>query len=227
MNASVPDWIPGVGKERIRGAGWKSLSFALLVTLGLFCLIPLSEFIRRADEWLVREVEAVSFTPPPPPKTEMEKEVEKEALTEPVLPKLAETPPNLDVDLMAATLDVGPGDFKAAFSLATYNPAPDGFGDQLVFALHELDKTPGILKRGSLSYPPRLKRKGVEGEVKLLVLIDEKGNVKVLEVVSSSHPDFIDPSRKAAENSVYEPPTKNGEKVKVQFYLPIRFTLLD
>ena len=117
---------------------------------------------------------------------------------------------------MAATLDVGPGDFKAAFSLATYNPAPDGFGDQLVFALHELDKTPGILKRGSLSYPPSLKRKGVEGEVKLLVLIDEKGNVKVLEVVSSSHPDFIEPSRRAAENSVYEPPTKNGEKVKVQ-----------
>ena len=38
----------------------------------------------------------------------MEKEVEKEALTEPVLPKLAETPPNLGVDLMAATLALAP-----------------------------------------------------------------------------------------------------------------------
>ena len=66
MNASAPDWIPGVGKERIRGAGWKSLSFALLVTLGLFCLIPLSEFV-RSQEWLVREVQASEITPPPPP----------------------------------------------------------------------------------------------------------------------------------------------------------------
>ena len=70
-------------------------------------------------------------------------------------------------------------------------------------------------------------RRGLEGEVKLLVLIDEKGKVRVLEVVSSTHPDFIEPSRKAAEDSIYEPPRRNGEAVKVQFYLPIRFTLLD
>ena len=227
MNASAQNSLPGVGRERIRGAAWKNLSFALFVTTGLFCLIPLSEFIRRSDEWLVREVEAFSFTPPPPPKTEMEKQVEKEALTEPVQPKLTETTLDLDVNLMTASLEVGPGDFKTAFSLANYDPAPDGFGDQLVFSLHELDRTPGIIKRGALSYPPKLKRKGLEGEVKLLVMIDEKGRVKVLEVVSTSHPDFVEPSRKAAENSVYQPPTRNGEKVKVQFFLPIRFTLLD
>ena len=76
-------------------------------------------------------------------------------------------------------------------------------------------------------YPPKLKRQGVEGEVKLLVMIDENGKVSVVEVVSSTHPDFVNASRRAAENSVYQPPTKNGKKVKVQFYLPIRFTLLD
>lgn len=227
MSTSNPNLIPAIGTERIRGAPWKSACFSLFVTLGMFCLIPLSEFIRRTDEWLVREVDATAFTPPPPPKSEMEKQVEKEALTDPILPKLADTPPELDINLMTATLNVGPGDFKAAFSLANYTPAPDGFGEQLVFSLHELDKTPGIIKKGSLTYPSKLKRKGVEGEVKLLVMIDEKGRVKVLEVVSSTHPDFVEPSRKAAENSVYQPPTKNGEKVKVQFYLPIRFTLLD
>jgi len=227
MNDNTSGLIPGVGKERIPGLLWKNFTFALLVTLGLFCLIPLSEFIRQSDEWLVREVEAVSFTPPPPPKTEMEKQIEKEAFTAPVLPKLTESPDKLDVDLLTASLDVSPGDFKSAFSLANYNPAPDGFGNQLVFALHELDKTPGIIKKGSLIYPSRLKRKGVEGEVKLLVMINENGKVSVLEVVSSTHPDFVAASRKAAENSVYQPPTKNGEKVKVQFYLPIRFTLLD
>ena len=65
----------------------------------------------------------------------------------------------------------------------------------------------------------------MEGEVRLLIQIDEKGRVNVLEVVSSTHPDFVGPSREAAENSVYEPPRRNGEVV-VQFYLPVRFTLL-
>ena len=70
-------------------------------------------------------------------------------------------------------------------------------------------------------------RRGLEGEVKLLVLIDEKGKVRVLDVVSSTHPEFVEPSRRAAEDSIYEPPKRNGETVKVQFYLPIRFSLLD
>jgi periplasmic protein TonB len=226
MKSVVTDWIPGVEKELVHGSNWKSLVFSLVVTLGLFCLIPLSEFV-RSQEWLVREVQASEITPPPPPKTEMEKQIEKQALREPVTPKLAQAPVELEVDPLDVTLNVGPGDFKAAFSLANYNPAPDGFGQELIFALHELDRTPNIVKRGSLAYPPQLKRKGLEGEVKLLVLIDEKGTVRVIDVVSATHPDFVEPSRKAAENSIYEPPKRNGEAVKVQFYLPIRFSLID
>ncbi len=226
MKSVVSNWIPGVEKELVQGSSWKSLLFSISVTLGLFCLIPLSEFV-RPEEWLVREVQAPEITPPPPPRTEMEKEIEKRALREPVTPKLSQAPVELEVDPLDVTLNVGPGDFKAAFSLANYNPAPDGFGQELGFALHELDRTPNIVKRGALAYPLKLKRKGLEGEVKLLVLIDEKGKVRVLDVVSSTHPDFVEPSRKAAENSIYEPPKRNGETVKVQFYLPIRFSLLD
>jgi TonB family protein len=90
-----------------------------------------------------------------------------------------------------------------------------------------LDRTPNVLKRGVLTYPPHLKRRGLEGEVKLLVQINEKGRVKVLEVVSSTHPDFNESSKKAAEGSTYEAPKRNGEAVQVQFYLPIRYSLLN
>jgi len=51
--------------------------------------------------------------------------------------------------------------------------------------------------------------------------------VKVLEVVSSTHPDFNESSIKAAEGSTYEAPKRNGEAVQVQFYLPIRYSLLN
>ena len=76
------------------------------------------------------------------------------------------------------------GDYKTEFSLNQYNPVATGFGGELVFSLHELDRNPNIIKRGILRYPPLLKRKGLEGEVKLLIQIDEIGKVKVLEVVS-------------------------------------------
>jgi len=222
-NTQEIDWIPGVENEPLPHLRTKSLFFAVLVSFGLFCLLPLSEFV-RPDEWIVRPVEVPTYTPPPPPKTEMEKEVIKKldlpapALDTPVVPLINEP--------SATTLEVGPGDFKAAFSLANYNPAPIGFAQELVFSMHDLDRNPAVLKRGSLVYPSHLRRKGLEGEVKLLVQINEQGRVKVLETVSSTHPDFVEPSRKAAEGSVYEPPSRNGKPVKVEFYLPVRFSML-
>jgi len=217
------EWTPGVETEPLPHIRTKSLLLAALVSFGLFCLLPLSEFV-RPDEWIVRPVEVPSYSPPPPPKTEMEKEVVKKLdLPAPAL----DTPQvRLINEPSAATLEVGPGDFKAAFSLANYNPAPTGFAGEMVFSMHDLDRNPAVLKRGSLIYPSHLRRKGLEGEVKLLVQINEQGRVKVLETVSSTHPDFIEPSRKAAEGSVYEPPTRNGKAVKVEFYLPVRFSML-
>ncbi len=216
------DWTPGVETEVLPNLRAKSLALAALSSFGLFCLLPLSEFV-RPDEWVVRPAEVPTYTPPPPPKTEMEKAVlRKSDLPAPTLEN-----PSLQLlnEPSASTLEVGPGDFQAAFSLATFNPAPSGFASELVFAMHELDRNPAIIKRGSLVYPSHLKRKGLEGEVKLLVQINETGRVRVLETVSATHPDFVDASRKAAEGSVYEPPTRNGKPVKVEFYLPVRFSM--
>ncbi len=217
------DWTPGLETEPLPNLRARSVILALLASFGLFCLLPLSEFV-RPDEWVVRPAEVPAYSPPPPPTTEMEKEVAKKLFFS---PPILETPPvKLLNEPSAATLEVGPGDFQAAFSLATFNPAPTGFASELVFAMHELDRNPGVIKRGSLVYPAHLRRKGLEGEVKLLVQINEKGRVKVLETVSSTHPDFVEASRNAAEGSIYEPPTRNGKPVMVEFYLPVRFSML-
>lgn len=217
--------IPGVESEKIQGSQKVSLLLSILTSLILFGLLPLSESI-RSEKWEVRKVDVNPFTPPPLPKTQMEKTVEELAARKMPELKIDEPIVKLDTRSVNVSLDVGPGDFKAAFSLAGFNPIPEGFGKDLVFDLHDLDRNPSVLKRGRLRYPSNLKRLGLEGEVRLLIQIDEKGRVNVLEVVSSTHPDFVGPSREAAENSVYEPPRRNGEVVKVQFYLPVRFTLL-
>ena len=217
--------IPGVESEKIQGSQKISLLLSILTSLILFGLLPLSESI-RSEKWEVRKVDVNPFIPPPLPKTQMEKTVEELAARKMPELKIDEPIVKLDTRSVNVSLDVGPGDFKAAFSLAGFNPIPEGFGKDLVFDLHDLDRNPSVLKRGRLRYPSNLKRLGLEGEVRLLIQIDEKGRVNVLEVVSSTHPDFVGPSREAAENSVYEPPRRNGEVVKVQFYLPVRFTLL-
>jgi TonB family protein len=223
---STIDWIPGVESETQGESQKKSILFSILVSFGLFFLLPLSEFVRD-EEWIVREVDIVPIQSPPPPKTKLEKKVE-ELIEKKYSPRPLETKNTpLMIEALSANLEVGPGDFKAEFSLNNYNPVASGFQGELVFALHELDRTPNVLKRGVLHYPANLKRRGLEGEVKLLVQIDEKGKVQVLEVISSTHPDFIESSKKAAEGSTYEAPKRNGELVQVQFYLPIRYSLLD
>ncbi len=223
---STIDWIPGIESETSHENPSKSILFSLLVSLGLFFLLPLSEFVRD-EEWIVREVDSIPFKAPPPPRTKMEENMEellkKVSMPQPL--QIKSMP--LEIEALSTTLEVGPGDFKAEFSLNDYNPSAKGFQGELVFALHELDRTPNILKRGSLFYPPHLKKRGLEGDVKLLIQIDEKGKVRVLEIVSSSHPDFVESARKAAEGSSYEAPKRNGESVKVQFYLPVRYTLLN
>ena len=225
--ANKESLLPGLEAEEIKGIRKKSILLACLSSFLLFGLLPLSEFARE-EQWVVREADVQTIKPPPPPPpTEVEKIIKNHREKVLQAPRLDTAVANIDTTPMNISLDVTPGDFKAAFSLANYNPAPNGFGEDLFFALHELDRNPSVLNRGKLIYPSHLKRKGLEGEVKLLVQIDKQGRVKVLEVVTTTHPDFAKSAKTAAESSVYEAPRRNGELVITQFYLPIRFTLLD
>ena len=225
-NNSSYEWIPGIESETQNNGVIKCLLISFTVSTAIFLLLPLSE-LAKDEEWVVREIDSASISTPPPPKSKIEKKIEKLAQETSTLKLIDPQTSLVKIEALSANLNVGPGDYQAEFSLSQYNPVANGFEGELVFNLHELDRNPNIIKRGVLRYPPQLKRKGLEGEVKLLIQIDEKGKVKVLEVVSYTHPDFIEPSKKAAEGSIYEPPQRNGEEVKVQFYLPVKYNLLN
>ena len=57
------EWTPGVETEPLPHLRAKSLLLGALVSFGLFCLLPLSEFV-RPDEWVVRPVEVPTYSPP-------------------------------------------------------------------------------------------------------------------------------------------------------------------
>ena len=202
----------------------RSLVLATCVTLLLFGLLPLSEYV-RGDEWIVREVDWIDVPKPPQKKPALEQRLEEKRRNAPKPPELMTPRRPLELESLETTMEVGPGDFRAVFALTDFDLAPSDVSGEFIFKLHELDRTPNILKRGRLRYPNALLRRNLEGKVKLLVLINEHGVVKVQQVVSSTHPDFVEPSVRAAEESIYEPPLRNGEPVKVQFYLPLDFKL--
>lgn len=81
-------------------------------------------------------------------------------------------------------------------------------------------------KNPSPKYPRRARKLRYEGVVILDVQVDENGKVNDLKILESSGYEILD---KAAVSSVkrwlFEPGTRNGEKVKMWVSVPIRFQL--
>lgn len=95
------------------------------------------------------------------------------------------------------------------------------------FELASLDKIPRRLNNVAIKYPPDLLRRGIEGEVRLSVIIDESGNLSVESVESSTDKAFEANAVAAASKLKYEPPTKNGRPVRAKFVLPIPFKIIQ
>ena len=203
----------------------RSLLASLLATLLTFLLLPLSQLVED-KLWEVRTVEWIELPKPPPPKPKLEEKIEQQKRDAPKPPEMKQERPKLTLQALEASLAVGPGEFRSAFALDQF-AGVGNIGGELVFELHQLDQRPVALKQGRLHYPPHLKRKKIEGEVRLLVQIDEKGILRVESLISSTHPDFVPPSVEAAEATPYTIPTYNGKPVKTQFVLPVRFTIID
>ncbi|MBO5782344.1 MAG: TonB family protein [Opitutales bacterium] len=101
---------------------------------------------------------------------------------------------------------------------------PSAFGVE-AFEISELDFTPRCRKRGALRYPRKLFEKGVEGEVRLMVYINEDGSVELESVESFTHEDFLDSAKKSLKDLLYDVPTRGGKPARARFLLPITFKI--
>ena len=132
----------------------------------------------------------------------------------------------IDLSQLDISLNAGVGNvMTGAFAFKGFAAKSDAMSEMKIFNLADLDRKPKLLRKPSVKYPPSLKRNKVEGNVRLLVLINERGSVKVLKVLSSDHPEFTESATKAVERSRYEAPKKNGQPVRTKFLLPVGFTL--
>ena len=96
-----------------------SLTCSGLVTILLFCLLPLSQFV-RGDDWMVREVDWIDVPEPPRKKPVIEKKLEEELEKSPKPRDLLPPRPVLNLESLETSMEVGPGDFRTAFALTDY-----------------------------------------------------------------------------------------------------------
>jgi TonB family protein len=198
---------------------------AVLMTLLVLAILPFTQALSGdpRDRGYLVSVDAILPPPePPPPEPPPPPEEEKKEDVQ----DLDTTPPPLSLSQLEASLNPGIG--GAAFQAIDFDAfgvAPDITGDIRIFELSDLDSRPRRLSGNPPEYPLQLRIDGVEGVVRLLIMIDENGNVTIMEVVEASHPGFVQPARQAVTTWRFEPPTVGGERVRAKYVQPIPFRL--
>lgn len=141
--------------------------------------------------------------------------------------------PLADADFSGGKISLPPPSFADAkgmladggFSIAAFAPSGSANAQIETFSLDMLDKIPRRIDSSRVEYPKHMLKRGIEGDVSLLVIIDTSGAVSVEKVVSATNKFFAESAVAAAKNFVYESPTKNSRAVRARFVLPIPFRI--
>jgi len=219
----APFQVPKAGKRKYAPA------IAMIAcAAGTFLLLPFTTLISGAANTR-KDITSVdiSLPPPPPPPPETEKPPEEPP------PQEQEPPPDnsanqLSLSQMDVALNVGFGDAMAGgFSVdgfATQSEATT-VADLGIFDVKDLDRPPSRTKTVPPIYPPEMKRARVQGNVTLLIIIDQNGRVSVDKVVDSSAREFEQAAITAAEQCIFEPPMKGGQAVRARYRMQVPFRL--
>lgn len=94
------------------------------------------------------------------------------------------------------------------------------------FKSSELDEQPYPLISVVPAYPPHAQVHNIEGWVRLLLLIDESGQLRHLEILEANPPGIFEESARAAFRiTPFSPGQRGGEAVKCRMIVKIDFTL--
>lgn len=100
------------------------------------------------------------------------------------------------------------------------SPLPAG-----VIRFDQLDKPPAVKVRTAPRYPFEMKRRGIQGNVVVQFIVDEKGFVHDCVALNSTNPEFEGPAIDAVSQWRFKPGVKGGRPVACQMMMPIGFKL--
>ena len=199
------------------------VAFSLLVTMALFMVLPVLQVITKppSKDLTIRSVDAVVEPPPPPPPMEEPEEPEPEE--EPPPPPAMDAQP-LDLSQLELALNPGDGAFGGGdFAINLDGVAGGGEDVDAIFSLSDLDQKPRVVYQPAPIYPPELARKGMQGTVYVLFIVDKSGRTRDLKVQKSTHPAFNEPAIRAVKQWKFEPGKRKGQPVQFRMRVPITF----
>ncbi|MEX2607491.1 MAG: energy transducer TonB [Kiritimatiellia bacterium] len=209
----------------------RSVVFAVLITVSLYLLLPLTERFSQIpeNEITVRELDVVRIPPPlepPPPREEPVEEFRMDA--EIPEPQLVEEPPPSAPMPIPLDLRVGfgelTGDFRTQFTVEGEGLA-SGMAPA-VFEISELDESPRPVARINPIYPPQARMRKIEGHVTVEFVVGIDGQVSGIEIVNSQPGDvFVRAVERAVGGWRFEPGRRGGEAVPARVRQRIDFTL--
>jgi len=230
-------------------AGGVALAVNALIFLGLMVLNRSQPPAPR--EWPTVSLVRLSPTPPPPPPPMTMPTVQQTSTTsqetappQPSVASEAITAPDLHIDLFVATTQVStvrvapPQVVGSKVSIPTTRSNATGTssnsahgsgasqGPVAVLDADGVDRGPKEMLNPQPVYPRSLLRRGVEGEVRFRLLIDEQGRVEQIDIFDDAgQAAFADAVREAASRWLFEPAQHQGRTVKVWATKTIRFQI--
>lgn len=200
-----------------------NIAFGLALTFAFFMLLPILQVITKppVKDLTIRSVDVTNVPPPPPPPMEEEEEPEPEE--QPPPPPAVDAQP-LDLSQLELALNPGDGGFGGGdFSVNLDGVAGNGDEVDAIFSLSDLDQKPRVVYQPAPIYPPELARKGMQGTVYVLFIVDKTGRARDLKVQKSTHPAFNNPALKAVKQWKFEPGKRKGKAVQFRMRVPITF----
>jgi protein TonB len=207
------------------GIPWAPVSIAALMAAGILAgaLWPQhGQAHREQDEIFVMEEEIAPpppEPPPPPPDPAPIPPPPPEAKVEPPPPPrfgLEDDALGTGGDMAVAT---GNTIMKEADSVVA--PAPPPLPAAPIF----VDQAPRILSGDPPAYPDRALDRGLEGTVVAVISIDTNGTVTNVAIEKSAGADLDNAVLKAARQTRFQPPVREGRKVPARFRRPYDFRL--
>jgi protein TonB len=197
----------------------------VIMTLAILAILPFTQALSGDPrDKTLRSVNTANLPPPEPPPPEPPPPPEEEE--EEQIDDFEEPPPPLNLSALEAALNPGVGDAVGGMAyLDLFEVRPNTAGDLQIFEIGDLDRVPRRLSGVNPSYPRDMQRQRITGEVRLVLLIDENGSVSVMEVQQTPHAGFVEPVTKAVNTWKFEPPVKDGKRVRARYILPLDFSL--
>ena len=214
MNAELPP-------ANLEDSSRVALGGALVLATLIFLLIPLAQSSDDPANVIdYREVVLVQPPVPITPPSAAEPPPEKE----PPKPKFKKQFDDLDINQLELSLNPS---IEGALAIGLASGSFDAEIDtieaiQEMFTFADLPQAPKIINRPRIQFPRELIQRGIpEGRVVALIEIDEKGRAKIIEIISSTHPQLVETARDVIDQAQFTKPLVDGVAWKVRGEWPL------